>query len=318
MIRIRNAAAVLCLFALIAGLPALGQASADVTVNLELSQQFYYAGDPLPVRVSVGNNGVENLGNPVKIDLSRGFKVLRDGNPVKRSDHKVDEPSRPSKLAPLTFYGAVIDLAKLYPGLSEVGDYEIRWEGNGVASRTLQIKMLPRFDPARQYEAEVQTSMGNFTIRLAGDASPIAVKAFVDMAHADFYDALPIHEVRTRRSVAAGDPQYAPTPRRPFLFPAEKSSRPVLAGTVILKPVQPSPPANSSQFAVMLRPEPTLLGQVTVLGQVVKGLDVVQRISDVPSSAQTSRPPFKPLKDVTIRDIVIREVASTGGAAAGS
>ena len=312
MNQIRRTAAVLCLFALTAALPASSQAPSDVTVNLELSQQFYYAGDPLPVRISVGNNGSDSLSNPVKIDLSRGFKILKDGKPLERADGKVAEPTRPSKLAPLTFYGAVVDLASLYPGLGQVGSYSISWEGNGVRSQELLIKMLPKYDPAKRYEAEVQTSMGNYTITFAADISPIAVKAFVDMANADFYDALPIHEVRPKLSVAAGDAQYAPTPRRPFLFPAEKSSRPVLAGTVILKPAQPSPPANSSQFVVMLRPEPALLGQVTVLGQVTKGLDVVKRISEVASSAQTSRPAFKPLKDVTIRDIVLRELPAYG------
>ena len=104
-----------------------------------------------------------------------------------------------------------------------------------------------------------------------------------------------------------GDPRFANEPRQPIQYPAEQSAFPLVAGTVVMRPVRAAPPANGSTFVIMLRPQPTWTGQVTVLGQVVEGLDVVQRLSRVPSSMRNSQPNFKPLREVMIQRVTIRE-----------
>jgi cyclophilin family peptidyl-prolyl cis-trans isomerase len=104
-----------------------------------------------------------------------------------------------------------------------------------------------------------------------------------------------------------GDPRFASEPRQPIQYPAEQSTLPLVAGTVVMRPVRPAPPANGSTFVIMLRPQPTWTGQVTVLGQVVEGLDVVQQLSRVPSSMRNSQPNFKPLREVKIKRVTIRE-----------
>jgi len=82
---------------------------------------------------------------------------------------------------------------------------------------------------------------------------------------------------------------------------------PVLAGTVVLKPASLAPPSNSSQFVISLRPEPRWTGQFTILGQVVQGVDVVKKISNVPSE----RPSFRPSKDIhTVRIRIVEKETS--------
>ena len=66
-----------------------------------------------------------------------------------------------------------------------------------------------------------------------------------------------------------------------------------------------SPPANGSSFIVMLRAEPSMNGQATVVGQVTDGLEVLGKISRLPSTEQGSRPYFRPLKDVKIQKVTI-------------
>jgi cyclophilin family peptidyl-prolyl cis-trans isomerase len=78
----------------------------------------------------------------------------------------------------------------------------------------------------------------------------------------------------------------------------------VVAGTVVLKPAGLAPPANSSQFIIALRPEPKWTGQFTVLGQVTDGLEIVRKISNVPS---TDRPNFRPIKDIHTVKVTILE-----------
>ena len=71
--------------------------------------------------------------------------------------------------------------------------------------------------------------------------------------------------------IVAGDPRFAQPPRRSITFPAEQSTLPLVAGTVVLKPVGAAPPANGSTFVILLKPQPAWTGQVTVLGQVTRG-----------------------------------------------
>ncbi len=300
-------------------LAAICQSSAappQVGINLELSQEFYYSGDSMRLKVRLQNQGPGEIDNPVRIPLLKGFKVTtRDGKPLEAAgDHGQAEPSRPEKLASSSFYGGIIDLAALYPELKEVGSYQIYWSGDGIISEKILVNVIPRYDPSAAYSGTIQTDFGAIEIVFYQKESPIAVKSFVDMAHAGFYSGLQFHEVRSDSFIAGGDSRFSSLPRRPIAFPAEQSSMPLVAGTVVLRPVSAAPPANSSGFMILLRPQPAWTGQLTVVGQVVKGLDVVQKISKVPSSLTNSKPNFRPLKEVTINGVEIASKPRGNGA----
>ncbi len=283
---------------------------AGVKAVLELSQPFYYAGDPFAVKLTIGNDGDREVPNPVKSSLFGSFEAKTvEGAPLKAQGKPgAAEPERPSKLPPGSHYGAIVDLTQIFPDLKKPGRYEIRWAADGVSSNAILVQLLPRYDPAKTYRARVETDEGSFVIEFFRDTAPIATKAFVDLANAGFYDGLVFYEVRPDWLVASGDPNGDGTGSAPFRYPAELTSAvPVVAGTVVLRPVSAAPPANSSQFMIMLKPQPEMKGQVTVLGQVVDGLETVQRISRLPSTQQAERPYYKPLKDVRIRKVAILE-----------
>jgi cyclophilin family peptidyl-prolyl cis-trans isomerase len=283
--------------------------ASPVKAALELSQQFYYAGDPFFVRVAIGNDGDKDVKNPVKTPLFQGLKIKRAGGADLEAKGKPDvaEPSRPEMLTSKAFYGTIVDAAKIYPDLQKPGAYELRFAADGLESDTLVVRIIPKYDPQLDYRARIETDQGAFTLEFFRDRSPIAVKAFVDMANAGFYDGLLLNEIRADWLVAGGDPFADNSGRVPFRFPQELSSTPVVAGTVILRPVAAAPPSNSSPFVVMLRPEPSYTGQVTVLGQVVEGLDVVQKLSRLPSSQTATKPFYKPLKDIRIVKVSVSE-----------
>lgn len=303
--------------AAVAGLPlgpgtAAGSEAppAGVKAVIELSQPFYYAGDPFPVRLSIGNDGQRDVPNPVKAPLFGAFEVkTAEGTPLKaQGKPAAAEPERPSKLVAGSHYGTIVDLTQIFPELRKPGRYEIRWAADGVSSNVILVQMLPRYDPAKSYRARVDTDEGSFVIDFFRDTAPIATKAFVDLANAGFYDGLIFYEARPDWFVASGDPNGDGTGSAPLSYPAELTPTvPVVAGTVVLRPVSAAPPANSSQFMVMLKPQAEMKGQLTVLGQVVEGLETVQRISRLPTTQQAERPYYKPLKDVRIRKVVIYE-----------
>ena len=289
--------------------------ASPVKAVLELDQDFYYVGDPFLVRLSIGNDGSAEVANPVKGALFDGFEVTSGGKRLEPSGKpSAAEPVRPPKLGAKAFYGSVVDLTEVFPQMKNAGAYRLRWSADGVTSEAIELKIIPKFDPAKDYEARIDTEEGSFTIELARGRSPVAVKAFVDLANAGFYDGLLFHDVRPDQAVAGGDPTGTGGGQAPFRYPAELSGSPVLAGTVILKPASLAPPSNSSQFVISLRPEPRWTGQFTILGQVVSGLEVVKKISNVPSE----RPSFRPSKDVHTLKVQIVEKGAVKSAPSGS
>ena len=292
-------------------------ATGGVGVLMELNQQFYYIGEPLNVRVAISNGGASEVSNPVKGALFSAFSVAdSQGKRLEpQAKPEAQEPSRPAKLAPNAFYGAVVDLSQMYPQLRSKGRYSIRWSEDGVASDEIVVTVIPKFDPSKDYIARVETEQGAFVIELLKRTAPIAVKAFVDLANAGFYDGLLLHEARADQVVGGGDPTGTGGGQAPLLYPAELAAIPVVVGSVLLKPAGLAPPANSSQFVIALRPEPGWIGQFTVVGQVVDGLEIVRKISNV---ATSDKPKYRPMKDIHTVHVTIQEKAAPTGPSTGS
>jgi len=282
-------------------------APSSVRAVLELNQQFYYIGDPMNVRVTLTNSGASEVSNPVKSPVLGAFTVS-DANGTRiepKGKPEAQEPSRPSKLAPKAFYGVVVELSQMFPQLTTKGRYTIGWSADGLEADKLLVTVIPKFDPSKNYSARVETEAGAFVLDLMKSTAPIATKAFVDMANAGFYDGLILHEIRSDQAIAGGDPTGTGGGQAPIRYPAELAAVPVVAGTVVLKPAGLAPPANSSQFIIALRPEPKWTGQFTVLGQVTDGLEIVRKISNLPS---TDRPNYRPVTDIhTVRVTVVEK-----------
>jgi cyclophilin family peptidyl-prolyl cis-trans isomerase len=301
----------LFLAAITATLAILPVAAEDpVKAVLELRGSFLYSDDPILTRLSIGNEGPEVIPNPVKASVLKGFFAKdSQGKPIKATGKTTaQEPTRPDNLHPMAFYGTIVNLAELFPQLSQPGRYSIGWESGGVVSQVYDITVIPRYDPSKIYQATIETGLGNIVIDFFPDEAPIAVKAFIDMANSGFYNGLFISEAHSNDFIVAGDPAIGDNGQlRPVTYPAEPTKLPMVAGTVIMKPVMASPPGNSSTFMILLGPKPTLRGQATAFGQVIQGLDVARKISQRPVSGVGSKAKFKPIKDIEIIGVTIAE-----------
>lgn len=295
-----------------AALAILPVAAADSTAKavLELKGSFLYADDPVLTRLSIGNEGAEVIPNPIKGSVLKGFFAKdSEGKAIKATgETTAKEPVRPEKLNPMAFYGTIVNLAEMFPQLAKPGRYSIGWSAGGVSSQAYDITVIPRYDPSKVYQATIETNMGTIVMDFFPAEAPIAVKAFIDMANSGFYDGLNISEVHANDFIVAGDPAFGSNGnRRPVTYPAEPTKLPMVAGTVIMKPVMASPPGNSSAFMILLGPKPTLRGQATAFGQVIQGLDVARRMSQRPVSGAGSNAKFKPIKDIEIIRISVAE-----------
>jgi cyclophilin family peptidyl-prolyl cis-trans isomerase len=147
----------------------------------------------------------------------------------------------------------------------------------------------PAQGPPAAQEAEVETAQGTFVIRLLPDLAPNHVAHFLKTAGAGGYDGTTFHRVVTRGIIQGGDP-LSKDPKQSArygtgglgLLKAEFSDRPFTRGTVAAVRRLSSKDTGGSQFFVVVTDQPSQKGQYTIFGEVVSGMDVVDKISDTP------------------------------------
>jgi cyclophilin family peptidyl-prolyl cis-trans isomerase len=140
------------------------------------------------------------------------------------------------------------------------------------ALAAIDAMIAPRFSP----QAYVQTSKGDFRIELAVLDAPRTVANFVALVRKGFFDGVRIHRVVPDFVVQDGDPRGDGEGGPGYAIRDELSERPYLRGTVGM--ALDWKDTGGSQFFVTHSPQPHLDARYTVFGQVVDGMDVVDRL----------------------------------------
>src|SRR5688572_735582 len=131
----------------------------------------------------------------------------------------------------------------------------------------------------------LDTKDGRITIRLRPDLAPKHVAQIKTLAKRGFYDGVPFHRVIDGFMAQTGDPTGTGTGKSDLPnIPAEFTPTPYRRGTVGMARSQ-SPNSANSQFFICYEGCGPLTGQYTVVGEVVAGMDVVDKIKKGDSSA---------------------------------
>lgn len=125
--------------------------------------------------------------------------------------------------------------------------------------------------------AIIETEKGTIKFEMYPQDAPNTVANFVYLAKRGFYDGLTFHRVEPGFVVQGGDPNGNGTGGPGYHIKAEFNSRKHLTGTVAMARSD-DPNSAGSQFYICLAPQPALDGKYTVFGQVIEGMDVVQKI----------------------------------------
>jgi len=157
-----------------------------------------------------------------------------------------------------------------------------------LALLAAQTPASPAASPAAS-EAVVETAQGRFVIRLLSDLAPRHVQHFVKTARAGGYDGTTFHRIIPRGIIQGGDP-LSKDPAKIVLYgtgglgllKAEFSERPMTRGSVaaVLRPSSKDSAGN--QFFICLSDQPSLTGKYTIFGEVIDGMDVVDKIGETP------------------------------------
>jgi peptidylprolyl isomerase len=127
----------------------------------------------------------------------------------------------------------------------------------------------------------LETTKGNIVIRLRTDIAPNHAKRLQQLANEGFYNNVPFHRVIDGFMAQTGDGQNGDGSGGSKLpdLRSEFSSVPFRRGIVGMARKGGNNNSANSQFFIMFAEQSSLNGQYTVVGEVVSGMDVVDKIN---------------------------------------
>lgn len=180
--------------------------------------------------------------------------------------------------------------------------------GSGKDLQNVNFGELMNLKGSERLYAVIQTDMGVIEVQLLKNEAPKTVRNFVGLALQNFYNGLIFHRVIKDYMIQGGDPTGtgkggATIYGEPFEDEFSITLKHESPG--ILSMANSGPNTNKSQFFITVAPTPWLDFKHTIFGKVVKGIEVVNSISLVPTDKLD-----RPIKDVFIEKITIEKRAN--------
>jgi peptidyl-prolyl cis-trans isomerase B (cyclophilin B) len=134
----------------------------------------------------------------------------------------------------------------------------------------------------------IHTTLGDITLKFFPDVAPNHVNNFIELAKKGFYNGTTFHRVVPKFVIQGGDPNTKNIDRSKhgmggpgYQLKAEFNNKPHRRGTLSMAR-SAHPDSAGSQFFICVADAPFLDRQYTVLGEVVKGMEVVDKIVSQP------------------------------------
>lgn len=159
-------------------------------------------------------------------------------------------------------------------------------------------------DQNKKYEATLHTSVGDITLSLNTKETPITANNFIYLAKNQFYDNTIFHRVIDGFMIQGGDPRGDGTGGPGYQFADEDFSGEYKRGTIAM--ANSGPNTNGSQFFIMHQ-DYALQPNYVIFGQVISGLEVVDKIATAQVTNSFGGELSKPVEPVTINSITITE-----------
>lgn len=149
--------------------------------------------------------------------------------------------------------------------------------------------------PSDHNLAVIETVKGVIKMELKEKEAPITVANFKKLVNQKFYDGLTFHRVEKDFLIQGGDPNgngsggseekiplevYCTDGSKVVGSIAPKTCEPVLKHSIgaIGMARQPDPNTASSQFYILIQPQPPLEGGYAIFASVTEGMEVVKKI----------------------------------------
>jgi len=137
-------------------------------------------------------------------------------------------------------------------------------------------------------ESLIETNFGNIKIKLLSEIAPETVRNFITLTKSSFYDGTLFHRVIPKFMIQGGDPNTKESDKSVwgqggpgYNLKAEFNSRSHLRGIVSMAR-STDPDSAGSQFFVVTSDSTFLDRQYTVFAEVVEGLEIADKIVNLP------------------------------------
>jgi peptidyl-prolyl cis-trans isomerase B (cyclophilin B) len=146
----------------------------------------------------------------------------------------------------------------------------------------------------------LETSMGTIKLELDADKAPRTVTQFLKNVVGGKYDGLTFHRVMKGFMIQGGDPNGNGTGGGTVSF--EKTDISHVRGVISMAASQAGVTQSDMQFFIMQGDSTSLDGKYAAFGKVIDGMDVVDKIANVPVGESPSMPGemSAPLTKITI------------------
>lgn len=137
-------------------------------------------------------------------------------------------------------------------------------------------------------KAVIETKFGNIEIKFFPETAPNHVNSFIELTKKEFYDGTTFHRVIPGFMIQGGDPNSKDhdksrhgTGSPGYTVKAEFSSKPHKRG-ILSMARSANPDSAGSQFFICVGDSLFLDNKYTVFGEVVSGMEAVDKIVDQP------------------------------------
>jgi peptidyl-prolyl cis-trans isomerase B (cyclophilin B) len=137
---------------------------------------------------------------------------------------------------------------------------------------------------ADEADVVIETKFGNIELKLFPELAPGHVANYLKLAKSGFYDGTTFHRIIPGFMIQGGDPNSKGTNRSNhgtggpgYSIDAEFNDKPHVRGTLSMARSR-DPDSAGSQFFIVIKKSSFLDNQYTVFGEVVSGMDVVDKI----------------------------------------
>lgn len=159
-------------------------------------------------------------------------------------------------------------------------------------------------EEGKTYTAKLETSHGEMTAEFFVEDAPNTVNNFVNLAKEGYYDGTVFHRIIKGFMLQGGDPTGTGMGGPGYKFADEPVKKQYTKGTLAMANAGPN--TNGSQFFIMHADYP-LPPNYTIFGKVTDGIDVVDKIADVPVGPSRSGERSAPQEPVVLEKVTISE-----------
>ncbi len=161
--------------------------------------------------------------------------------------------------------------------------------GAEVVNKTFTKDEIKKMSEIR---AVIDTKFGKIKLKFFPDVAPIHVNNFIELSNKGFYDGTTFHRVIPGFMIQGGDIESKKqnkashgTGNPGYTIKAEFNKRPHKRG-ILSMARSSNPDSAGSQFFVCVADSTFLDNNYTVFGEVVSGMDVVDKIVSQPSDSR--------------------------------